>query len=242
MSACWRLVRRGPVRSPSGTERESRGFPQEPDGRAGQFRAPVADPHGTHRRRGSSPPRRPHIDLPRVPGRAALLAVENSRGRHARRIDELRGDVEDLSDQIQQASAEGSSSASRLSDLIAQRGSIQGRIEALQQSWRMPRCATARWCRPAGCSTPPPPSRAGQCAARARAGVRAHRWYRARLRDGAVPRHHVGPASTSIRCRERPRGGRAGQRRPDCPAPPSYGAGCPRSTHWTAAAPMSASD
>ena len=50
------------------------------------------------------------------------------------RIEKLRGDVEDLSDQIEALSAAGSSNTSQLGDLIGQRASILGRIEVLQQS------------------------------------------------------------------------------------------------------------
>jgi hypothetical protein len=49
------------------------------------------------------------------------------------RITKLQADVEALSVQIEQLSRAGSASTSKLSDAISQRGSILGRIEALQQ-------------------------------------------------------------------------------------------------------------
>lgn len=50
------------------------------------------------------------------------------------RINKLQADVEDLSRRIEQLSGAGSSSASKLSDMISQRAYIQSRIEGLQQS------------------------------------------------------------------------------------------------------------
>ncbi len=50
------------------------------------------------------------------------------------RIAKLRTDVDDLSTQIEQLSAAGTSTASKLSDMISQRASILARIETLQQS------------------------------------------------------------------------------------------------------------
>ena len=50
------------------------------------------------------------------------------------RIAKFQRDVEDLSRRVEQLSAAGNSSASKLSDTIAQRAYIQGRIETLQQA------------------------------------------------------------------------------------------------------------
>ena len=50
------------------------------------------------------------------------------------RIEKLESDVADLSRRVEQLSAAGSSSASKLSDTVAQRAYIQSRIETLQQA------------------------------------------------------------------------------------------------------------
>jgi capsular polysaccharide biosynthesis protein len=50
------------------------------------------------------------------------------------RIAKLQRDVEDLSRRVEQLSAAGNSSASKLSDTVAQRAYLQGRIETLQQA------------------------------------------------------------------------------------------------------------
>ena len=50
------------------------------------------------------------------------------------RIKKLQGDVADLSQRIEQLSRAGRSGASKLSDAIAQRATLQGQIETLQQS------------------------------------------------------------------------------------------------------------
>ena len=158
------------------------------------------------------------------------------------RIDELRGDVEDLSDQIEQASAEGSSSASRLSDLIAQRGSIQGRIEALQQSLEDATLRNSAVVSSSRVLDPPAaePGRAKRSVALGLARGSSVVPHSAAGRSYSSPSRQTGFAVDPMS--RAPSGWLCRSASAGLPRFPRCGAGCPRCAPWAAVGPMSASD